>query len=342
MIIDAHLDLAYNATRGRNVLLPAAQQVSQDKTIPTVGLPDLLRGDVKLICATLFAEPNHDGHAGYRNPQEAYNDASVQMSWYEQQEKAGRLRLIRSAKDLPIPDAASGPKAGVTDETSQAIATIVLMEGGDSMRDVADAEKWFARGVRIVGMAWKRTHLCGGTGESGPLTPLGIEMIREFDRLKIIHDASHLAEESFWQLSELSDGPIMASHSNCRSIVPTDRQLSDDMIKSIIARKGVIGINFFDRFLVPPAEYKSRRASLDDVVAHIQHICNLAGNANHVAIGTDMDGGLGKEQIPQEITASSDLYLLKDALRASGFTTVAIEQIMWRNWLEYFGKNLAG
>ena len=305
-----------------------------------MGLPDLRRGDVRLICGTLFAEPKHDDEPGYTDCQGAYDDAMAQMDWYDQQAKAGRLKLVRTARDLPKPT--DLPAASTRSESTDAIATIVLMEGGDPLRTIADAQHWFARGVRIVGMAWKRTHLCGGTANPGSLTALGISMVRELDRLGIIHDASHLAEESFWQLLKLTDRPVMASHSNCRAIVPTDRQLSDEMIKAIVARGGVIGINFFDRFLIPPAEYKSRRASLDDVVAHAQHICNLAGNANHVAIGTDMDGGLGKEQIPQEITASSDLYLLKDAMRVAGFKADAIERIMWQNWLEFFRKNLAG
>ena len=339
MIVDAHLDLAYNATRGRDITLLAAEQISRDKTIPTVGLPDLRRGDVRLICGTLFAEPRHDNEPGYQDCQGAFDDATAQMDWYDQQAKAGRLKLVRSARDLPKPT--DSPLASTRSESTDAISTIVLMEGGDPLRTVADAQHWFARGVRVVGMAWKRTHLSGGTGNPGPLTPLGISMVHEFDRLGIIHDASHLAEESFWQLLKLTPGPVMASHSNCRAIVPTDRQLSDEMIRAIVARGGVIGINFFDRFLIPPAEYKSRRASLDDVVHHIQHICEIAGNAAHVAIGTDMDGGLGKEQIPQEITASSDLPLLKDALRAAGFTSHAIDGIMWRNWLEFFAKNLA-
>ena len=120
-----------------------------------------------------------------------------------------------------------------------------------------------------------------------------LQQHRHRRQIGIIHDVSHLAEESFWQLLDISSGPVMASHSNCRAIVPTDRQLSDEMIGALISRGAVIGINFFDRFLLPPAEI-GRRADLGDVVRHIRHICDLAGNAQHVGLGTDMDGGLGR------------------------------------------------
>ncbi|HEY0910232.1 MAG TPA: membrane dipeptidase, partial [Bradyrhizobium sp.] len=149
-----------------------------------------------------------------------------------------------------------------------------------------------------------------------------------------------LAEESFWNLLDASGGPVMASHSNCRSIVPTDRQLSDEMIRAIVKRGGVIGINFFDKFLIPSADYGSRRATLADVVNHLQHMCDLAGDADHVGLGTDMDGGLGREQIPQEIRTSADLPRVADALSAAGFGDESIAGILGANWLRFFESAL--
>jgi membrane dipeptidase len=151
-----------------------------------------------------------------------------------------------------------------------------------------------------------------------------------------------LAEESFWQLLDLSPGPVMASHSNCRAIVPTDRQLSDDMIRALVRRGGVIGINFFDKFLVPPPEYKTRRATLADVVRHVRHMCDLAGDARHVGIGTDMDGGLGREQIPREILTSADLPRVGEALADAGFSDGDAQDILGGNWLRFFRDRLPG
>ena len=162
----------------------------------------------------------------------------------------------------------------------------------------------------------------------------------ELDRFGIIHDASHLAEDSFWQLLDASGGAVMASHSNSRAIVPTDRQLSDDMIRAIVARGGVVGVNFFDKFLVPPPEYGRRRADLRDVVRHVRHVCDLAGDAAYVGLGTDMDGGLGRDQIPQDITTSADLPRVADALSSAGFGDDDVRRIMGANWLHFFARTL--
>jgi membrane dipeptidase len=242
------------------------------------------------------------------------------------------MRFVRGPADLPHP----------TDPTplNQPQPFVLLLEGADPIRSPDEVSPWFQAGLRAVGLAWKRTRHAGGTGAPGPLTPEGVRLVAELDRFGIIHDASHLAEESFWQLLDESGGPVMASHSNCRAIVPTDRQLSDDMIRAIVARGGVIGINFFDKFLIPPGEYGKRRAALSDVVRHVQHVCDLAGDAAYVGIGTDMDGGLGREQIPQEIATSADLPRVADALVAAGFGDEDVRRISGANWLHFFNRTV--
>ena len=132
------------------------------------------------------------------------------------------------------------------------------MEGADALRNEADVKHFFDAGMRIVGLAWKKTRAAGGTGQPGPLSDEGRDLVKILDRYKIIHDTSHLAEEAFWQLMDLATGPIIASHSNARALVPTDRQLSDDMIKALVKRGGVIGINFYDKFVMLPSDYGTR------------------------------------------------------------------------------------
>jgi membrane dipeptidase len=327
MIVDAHLDLSYNALRGRRVLRPAAEQAPDEEGIPTVGLPDLVAGGVGLICATLFTAPGVDGKPGYRTPQEAHDDAVAQLDWYRSHWDGSPYRQVTGRAQL----------AGSVDRTP---GYIVLMEGADPIRTPDDLRLFYDRGVRIVGMAWKRTRYAGGTGAPGPLTAEGVALAHSMDGLGMIHDASHLAEESFWQLMDLAAGPVIASHSNCRAIVPTDRQLSDDMIRAIVSRGGVIGINFYDKFLLPPVEYGKRRATLADVVTHVEHICDLAGNATCVGLGTDMDGGLGREQIPEEIRTSADLPRVGDALSAAGFGDEDVARIKGLNWLHFFHRAL--
>jgi membrane dipeptidase len=329
MIVDAHLDLSYNALRGREVLRPAREQAADDEGIPTVGVPDLLAGGVGLICATLFSAPGLDGKPGYRTPQEAHDDTLAQLNWYREHFRGEQFEPITTREQL----------AAVNDPL---LRYIVLLEGADSIRSPDDVRILFGLGVRAVGLAWKRTRYAGGTGAPGPLTQEGVALVRELDRFGIIHDASHLAEESFWQLTDLAAGPVMASHSNCRAIVPTDRQLSDDMIRAVAARGGVIGINFYDKFLLPPSEYGRRRATLADVVRHVEHVCDLAGGAEYVGLGTDMDGGLGREQIPQEIATSADLPRVGDALSAAGFSDHDVRRVTGENWQHFFHRCLPG
>jgi membrane dipeptidase len=262
-------------------------QAPDDEGIPTVGLPDLRAGGVNLICATIFCQPGFESKNGYRTPDEAHAEATRQLDWYRRQEEQfGTMRFAKNAADLAPTDNQNA---------------ILLLEGADPIRDDTDLENLWNAGLRIVGLAWKRTRFAGGTKMPGPLTPDGVKLVKKLDARGIIHDASHLAEESFWQLMDLSAGPVMASHSNCRAIVPTDRQLSDAMIRAVAARGGVIGINFYDKFLLPPDQHGKRRATLADVTLHVRHICDLLGDATHVSLGTDMDGGLGRNEIPIEI-----------------------------------------
>jgi membrane dipeptidase len=332
VLADAHLDLAYNAVRGRDVTRPAREQTPDKEGIPTVGLPDLQAGGVQLVCATIFCEPDAEPPTGFRSPQQAHEAAERQWAWYQAREADGTMRFVRSARDVPADE-----------QPRDHLSAILLMEGADPLRTPDDVGPWFDAGLRIVGLAWRNARYAGGTGHPGPITAEGLTIVKKLDRFGIIHDASHLAEQSFWQLLDVSGGPVIASHSNCRAIVPTDRQLSDDMIRAIVKRGGVIGINFFDKFLLTPAVYTTkRRATLGDVVNHVKHICDLAGNDQHVGLGTDMDGGLGRDEIPQEIVTAADLPRVADALSAAGFADDAVRSIVAKNWIRYFQAHLAG
>jgi membrane dipeptidase len=321
-IVDAHLDLAYNAIRGRPVHLPARQQAADEEGIPTVGLPDLRDGGVDLICATIFCEPRCDDKPGYQTPDEAHAAAQAQLHWYQSQQSAGAMRIIKRPADF-------------SRQVPQTQA-ILLMEGADPLRDETDVRNFFESGLRIVGLTWKEgTRYAGGNFRPGRLTRDGAAMVKTLDRFGIIHDLSHLADEACWQLLALSSAPVMASHSNCRSIVPGERQLSDEMIRAITWRGGMIGINFYDKFLVPPEERSKRRATLGDVTNHIKHICDIAGSAAHVGLGTDMDGGLGRNEIPVEIETSADLPRVAEALSAAGFGDQDVAAITGENWTRF-------
>lgn len=351
LIVDAHLDLAYNVERGRDVRQPASAQPGAENEIATVGLPDMREGNIGFICATIFCMPKTATKPGYATAAEAAGQAEKQYAWYERQWDAWELTLIRTKEELAkavttpnktkMPDVMGLPGLRYDEpKKKRAIPMLLLMEGADAMQSPRDVGKWFDKGVRIMGLSWKRTRMAGGTGEPGPLSDEGRAVVKTMDQVGMIHDISHLAEEAFWQLLEMTQKAVIASHSNCRSIVPTDRQISDQMIKAIAERGGVIGMNFYDKFLMPPAEYGKRRCVLADMIAHIQHICDLTGSANHVALGSDMDGGLGKEQIPVEIESIAHLDRIADALAAANFSDVDVKAIMGENWRRFFEKYL--
>ncbi len=157
----------------------------------------------------------------------------------------------------------------------------------------------------------------------------------------LILDMTHLSDESFWEAAKLFRGPVLASHNNCRSITPGDRQYSDDQIRLIIERDGVIGAPF-DAWMMVPGwtldRAKSPRVTLEAAVEHIDHICQLAGNTRHAAIGSDLDGGFGTEQSPEDLDTIADLQKLNPLLRQRGYTDADIEAIFHGNWLRFFER----
>lgn len=329
MIVDAHLDLAYNALRGRAVTRPAREQTPDEDGTPAVGLPDLERADVRLICGTIFTEPYNPATApgGYHNPTESHRHALAQLRWYQDREREGHLSLVRRAEDLAT-------------LRTRPLKTIILMEGADPLRSPEDVALFHAAGLRIVGLAWKRTACAGGAGEPGPLTPLGRTIVRSLDEHRIIHDASHLADDALSELLDLTEGPLIASHSNARAIIPRERHLTDDTARAIARRGGVIGLVLYDRFLVPPDEYDLRKATLTDFTRQARYFSDLLGTTKHLGLGSDMDGGFGLEHLPAGLTTAADLPRLADALSAADFPDSDVAGILGQNWLRYFTETL--
>ena len=177
----------------------------------------------------------------------------------------------------------------------------------------------------------------------GPLTDAGRELMRELEKSRLILDSSHMSDESFFEALKLFPGTVIASHSNCRTLVPTDRQLSDEMIRALISRDGVIGAVFYNPFLVngwAEAGKVKSQATLGHVVQHIRHVCNIAGDARHVAIGSDLDGGFGVESSPADIDTVADLGKLALALSSNGFSDEDVGGVMQRNWMRILEKAL--
>jgi membrane dipeptidase len=164
-------------------------------------------------------------------------------------------------------------------------------------------------------------------------------------RLGIVLDVTHLTDDAFWEALDLYDGPVWASHNNCRALVPHQRQFSDDQLKELIRRDAVIGAAF-DAWMMVPGWVRGKTTpqatgvKIETIVDHIDHICHLAGTSQHCAIGSDLDGGYGTEQTAMDLDSIADLQRLKEILARRGYSPDDIAGIMHGNWIRKFRESL--
>jgi membrane dipeptidase len=216
------------------------------------------------------------------------------------------------------------------------------MEGADPIQDPADLKEWYRLGLRAIGPAWHSTRYSFGTGEPGPLTELGRKLLSAMADLNMLLDLSHMAEAAFLEAVDSYSGSLIASHSNPRIFLPTDRGLSDGMIRKLVGRDGVVGVALYNRYLKPGWQVGDSRQSvtLETVGEVVDKICQLAGDARHAGIGSDFDGGFGREAIPAGMDTCADLQNLTPILAKRGYTRSDIEAIFYRNWLRILERVL--
>jgi membrane dipeptidase len=349
LVIDAHLDLSYNALNwNRDLRLPVAEIRRQEDGMTekgrgtnTVAIPELRAGEVGVCLATVLARANPKGTSNidHRTQEIAYAMAQGQLAYYKALRAQGVCTLVRDAAELS--DVISQWR---TARSTAPFGFILSMEGADPILSPSQVPEWWADGLRVVGMAhYGPSAYAHGTACSGGLTPKGVDLLRAMAEAGMILDLTHLADESFWQAVKIWQGPLLASHNNCRTLVPGDRQFDDDQIKAIIERGGVIG-SAFDAWMLAPdwSLTLEPRVQLDAVIDHIDHICQLAGTAEHVAIGSDLDGGYGTEQCPEGLDTIADLQKIPALLRSRGYSDADIEGVMHGNWLRFFNTAWAG
>lgn len=343
LVVDAHLDLAMNAVLwNRDLALSAhetreiervAGMTQKGRGVGTVGFPDIRRGEVGLVFATVIARKNHgqNGEIDFRTHEIAYAQAQGQLALYRELERQEVIRLIRTRGDL-----AEWRRAWDADPVSAPFGFVLLMEGADPIVEPEQARLWWDDGLRMLGLAhYGPSAYAHGTGSAGPLTEQGRALLAVMDDVGMIQDVSHLTDVSFHEALDRFHGPVLASHSNCRALVPGDRQLSDDMIRRLIERDGVIGA-VMDAWMLESDWVRGvttpERVTLGSVVDHIDHVCQLAGNARHAAIGTDLDGGYGTEQTPRDLDTIADVQKIPGLLRERGYSEADIELVMHGNW----------
>jgi membrane dipeptidase len=348
LLIDAHLDLSWNAlgwNRDLELKVDAIRQAEREMTGKargrnTVSLPELRKANVGIAIVTVLARANAQGkHAlDFRTQDIAAATALGQLAYYRLLERRGLCNMI---EDLPALEHAF--ESWKTSPQAAPFGFILSMEGADPIVDPDHAEFWFRQGLRIVGLAhYGPSAYAYGTGSEGGLTPAGRDLLRAMEDLGMILDLTHLADEAFWEAADRFRGPVLASHNNCRSITPGQRQFSDDQIRKIIERDGVIGAAF-DAWMLAPGwtEDRTGRAPIliENALNHIDHICQIAGDAKHIAIGSDLDGGFGTEQSPDDMNTIADLQRLQPLLAARGYNTADIEGIFHANWMNFFRRS---
>ena len=314
-----------------------------DRGNATVSLPELRKGNVGLVVATQiarFVEPDNP-LPGWHSPQQAWAHTQGQLAWYSAMEKQGELKQIRNWQELQAHLAYWN--AG-EDKSQKAIGYILSLEGADSIVSLDYLETAYENGLRALGPAhYGPGRYAFGTDASLPLSQQGKDLLRKMEELGIILDATHLCDLAFWDALDHFQGPVWASHNNCRALVDHNRQFSDEMIKALIARGAVIG-GVFDAWMLSPgwirgeSTPKERSVTLATLLDHLDHICQLAGNANHIGIGSDLDGAFGKEQCPLDLETIADLQKIPGLLRARGYSEEDVQKVMHGNWLRFLKK----
>mgnify|MGYP001310939166 CR=1 FL=1 len=353
LIVDCHLDLAMNAIEWNRDLKKPVNEIRErekgmtdkvDRDKGTVALPELRKGNIGLVVVTQIARNvRPDSHLpGYNSPEIAWGITQAQLAWYRAMEEQNEMVQITNSGQLEKHLALWNDPSLSADK--KPIGYILSLEGADSLVDISYLHKAYGYGLRACGPAhYGPGRYAPGTGMSGPLTKEGRELVKEMDSLQMILDVTHLTDEGFLEALDIFKGPVWASHHNCRSLVHHQRQLADEQIKILIDRGAVIG-GVFDTWMLTDNwqrgkdDPKQRGVNLEKLVDHYDHICQLAGNSLHIAIGSDLDGAYGKEQSPYDLENISDLQQLNGLLQKRGYSREDIENIFHRNWLRFLRK----
>lgn len=352
LIFDAHLDLSMNALEWNRDLrwsiteIRASEQHLNDKPDRgkgTVNFESLRNGNIGIVVGTQIArytkKTNKLPGASWNSPEQAWAQTQGQLAWYQTMELDGQIRTIADRKSLE-----EHLVQWEQDPVNTPIGLIRSLEGADSIIDFNHLEKAYEDGLRAIGPAhYGPGTYAQGTDATGGIGQKGKALLKEMERLGIILDATHLCDESFWESLDCYQGPICASHNNCRALVPHHRQFSDEQLLELINRGAVIGAaldawmltNNWIRGKSTPA---SENVSLENVADHIDHICQLAGNALHVGIGSDLDGAFGTEQSPKDIDTIADLQKLVAIFKSRGYSSEGIQRICAGNWIEFYKK----
>jgi membrane dipeptidase len=352
LILDAHLDLSMNALEWNRDFRQPVEAIRRrergktdkvDRGNGTVSFPSMRHGGIGLTVATQIAryvKPTNP-LSGWHSPEQAWAQTQGQLAWYRAMEEAGELVSIttRAALDRHL-------ELWRTPAADTPIGYVLSLEGADSLVTIGHLERAYAQGLRAVGPAhYGPGTYAQGTDATGGIGARGRELLKEMERLGIILDATHLCDDSFWEALDAFQGPVWASHNNCRALVPHNRQFSDEQIKALIDRGAVIGAPLDAWMMVPnwtrgKTTPQSAGVTLNTMIDHMDHICQIAGNARHIGIGSDLDGAFGTEQTAADLDTIADLARVPDLLRARGYAEADVENVANRNFVNFLRNSL--
>ena len=355
LVIDAHLDLAMNALEwNRDLTRPIEEIRAREQSLAdkpdrgrgTVSFAEMRRGGVGLCVATQIARYVAPDNTlpGWHSQEQAWAHTQGQLAWYRAMQERGELVQVSDRAGLDAHLAAWERGGGA----ATPIGYVLSLEGADSIVTIRHLERAYAQGLRAVGPAHYGPGVYAqGTNACGEMGPRGRELLAEMERLGIILDVTHLCDESFRDALDHFRGPVWASHSNCRTLVPHNRQFSDDQIRELIQRDAVIGA-VFDAWMLTPRWVRGESTpvgagvTLATVVDHIDHICQIAGNSRHCMIGSDLDGAFGREQCPSDVQSIADLARLPAVLTSRGYTDEDVRNIAHGNFLRFVKRAWGG
>lgn len=350
LLVDAHLDLAMNALEwDRNLDLSVGEirQAEEGMNQPgrgrgTTTLPEMRNGEIFLSVVTVIsrtARPESIS-TGAASQEISCAKARGQLAYYRVLESQNKVRMITEAQQLD-----AHLKEWQQDPANAPLGFILSMEGADPIVWPEQVHEWYEQGLRQISLShYGVSAYAHGTGTEGGLTEQGPALLREMDKAGMVLDLTHLADIAFWEALEHFDGPVLASHNNCRALVPNQRQFTDEQLKAVIERDGVVGAALDAWMLYPNWKRGETNPSvlpLSSVADHIDHVCQLAGNCRHAAIGSDLDGGYGTEQTPRDLDTIADLQKLGPLLADKGYSARDIEAIFHDNWLRFFTRVLS-
>ena len=362
LIIDGDYPMAFSAVDlNRDLTLPieevraAPPTFAQNETWPDqdtmASLPEMRRARIAAALVKVSVRIHRPGTSlwGYRSGEIAYAAAHAHLSYYRALEKRGEVRILNTKSEF---EEHMRLWLSANEHGKLPLGCVLGIEGADPILWPEQVHEWWENGIRVVSLSHygTSTYCHGtGTGTSSGLLPPAKSLLREMESVGVILDVTHASDAAVEQALDLFSGPVLASHQNCRALVPGERQFPDHQLKRVIERGGVIGSAMDTRMLCRSADaawdgtipnprdlFPREAVTLEDFADHIDHVCQLAGNSRHTAIGADTDGQGGREAAPLEIDTVADYQKVAEVLERRGHGSNDIENIMYRNWQRFF------